>query len=194
VPWVHHGPRKRGKHPRDVGVEDRGTLAEGETAYRAGRVRADAFEGEESRLVGGEFSAVPFDRLPGDRVQTARTDVVSEWPPRLRDVRFVCLGERRKGWILRQPFVVLGQHAIDLRLLQHHFRHKDVVRIAGLPPRQVAAVSAVPVEEPSPEAAAVIRLGENGRRILRWAAARGLGSLRHSGTEFRDESTRSAAL
>jgi hypothetical protein len=44
--------------------------------------------------------------------------------------------------------VVLRQHAIHLRLLQHHLGYEDVVRIGGFPPRQIAPVPPVPLEQP----------------------------------------------
>jgi hypothetical protein len=49
------------------------------------------------------------------------------------------------------------QHAIDLRLLQHDFGNENVVRVVGLAPRQIAAVAAVPGQQPLPETAAIGR-------------------------------------
>jgi hypothetical protein len=42
-----------------------------------------------------------------------------------------------------------------LRLLQHDFGNENVVRIVGLAPRQIAAVAAVPRQQPLPETAAI---------------------------------------
>ena len=98
-----------------------------------------------------QLAAVALDRLARDGVQPARPDVVAERPPRLGDVGFRRVGERLQARILLQPLVVFGQHAIDLRLLQHDLGDEDVVRVAGVPPRQVAAVRAIPLEQPAPE-------------------------------------------
>ena len=60
---------------------------------------------------------------------------------------------------------ILRQHAIDLRLLEHHFGHEDVVRIVGLPPGQIASVAPVPLEEPPAESLSVRSAGAgNGRQ------------------------------
>jgi cob(I)alamin adenosyltransferase len=40
---------------------------------------------------------------------------------------------------------------MDLRLLKHHLRHEDVVRIVGVAPGQVAPVRAIPREQPGSE-------------------------------------------
>jgi hypothetical protein len=56
--------------------------------------------------------------------------------------------ERR---IALQPLVILRNHAVHLGLLQHYFRDQDPVRVARHPPGQVAAVLAVPREQPAAE-------------------------------------------
>ena len=69
----------------------------------------------------------------------------------LRDVAFVGGRKRRERRVAIQPLVILGQHAVDLRLLQHHLRHEDVIRVAGAAPRQIAAVGAIPRQQSSGE-------------------------------------------
>ncbi len=132
---------------RDVGVQDGGALTECEAPDRAGGVRADALEGEQRGFVGGQLAAVTLDRLACDRMKPARPDVVAERPPRVRDVALVRGRERRERRVAIQPLVVLGQHAVHLRLLQHHFRDEDVVRIAGAAPGQIPAVGAIPRQQ-----------------------------------------------
>ena len=46
-----------------------------------------------------------------------------------------------------QPSEVTRDHALDLRLLQHHFRDEDRVRVVRPPPRQVASVLGEPGEQ-----------------------------------------------
>src|SRR5262249_54006120 len=82
-----------------------------------------------------------------DGVKASRADVVAKRVPRFDDVRFGRLGERMEGRIADEPFFVLWQHAIDLRLLEHHLRDEDAIRVAGFAPGQVASVLAVPTEE-----------------------------------------------
>jgi cob(I)alamin adenosyltransferase len=51
--------------------------------------------------------------------------------------------------------VILGKDPIDLRLLEHHFRDEDVIRVVGPPPREVAPVGAVPCKQPRPESSSL---------------------------------------
>ena len=126
---------------RHVGVENRGTLAEREASDRACRVLADPFEGEERLGIRRQLAVVSRDRLAGDCVQPARPDVVAERPPCGRNVHFGCSGERFERRIFLEPLVIFRQDPIDLRLLQHDLRDQDVVRVGGVAPRKVAAVS-----------------------------------------------------
>ena len=118
-----------------------------------------------------------LSRLPSrDRLQAVRPDVVAERPPGLRDVTLRGRRERVERRVLLEPRVILRQHAIDLRLLQHDFRHEDVVRVVRPAPRQVAPVPPVPGQQPIAEAAAVGRRRQRGEctaRSARWGAATG---------------------
>jgi hypothetical protein len=139
------------EYPGDVGVENCRALTERKTQDGAGGVCADALERPERCFVAREFAAVPFDRLAGDRVQSARTDVVAERTPCRRDVRFRRGRKRLERRVLLEPLVILGQHAIDLRLLKHHLGYQDAVRVARLSPGQVPAVASIPIEKPPSE-------------------------------------------
>ena len=145
------------EHARDVGVEDRRALAERKAADRAGRVGADALEGEKRFFVGGQLAAVSGDRLARDRLQPLRADVVAERVPGVGHLLLGCGRERFERRVLVEPLGVLRQHAIDLRLLQHDLGDEDVVRIAGLSPRQIAPVAAVPRQQPVAKSAAIGR-------------------------------------
>ncbi len=133
------------QHARDVRVEDRRALAEREAPDRAGGVRADALERPQRRLVGRQL------RRRSVRPTRARSPAAGAAGCCSRagttSPTTSSLGRRRQRLerrIAAQPLVILRQHAIDLRLLQHHLGHEDVVRVARLPPRQVAAVPPVP--------------------------------------------------
>lgn len=124
------------QHPGDVGVEDGGAFAKRKTSYRAGGVGTDALERTQRLFIIRQCAIEPRHGLAGNRLQATRPDVVAERIPRADHVGF---GRRRKGlerWIAVEPLAVLGQNAVHLRLLQHHFRDKDVVRVAGLAPGQ----------------------------------------------------------
>ena len=98
-------------------------------------------------VVGRQLAVVLRDRLLRDRLQALRPDVVAERVPRPGDLRGRRLGQHRERRILAEPLVILRQHAIDLRLLQHDLGDEDVVRVVGVAPRQVAAVLAIPRQQ-----------------------------------------------
>ena len=95
-------------------------------------------------------------------MQALGPDVVAERPPRGADVGFVGGGQRRERRVLAQPLVILGQHAIHLGLLQHHFRHQHVVRIGGVAPREVPPVAAIPAQEVGSKPPALGRMTAGG--------------------------------
>ena len=111
---------------------------------------------------GGLLAAESLDRLARDRVQAARPDVIAERPPGAGHIALVRGGQRRQRRVASQPLVILGQDAIDLRLLQHHLRNKDVVRVGGAPPRKIAAVGAIPRQQRAAEALSDGRLRQRG--------------------------------
>jgi hypothetical protein len=57
--------------------------------------------------------------------------------------------------VLVEELVVLGDHALDLRLLEHHLRDQDLVRVGGVAPREIPPVDPVPGEEASLKRAAL---------------------------------------
>src|SRR5262249_27877228 len=67
-----------------------------------------------------------------------------------------------KGRVALEPFVVLRQDAVDLRLLQHDLGDEDLVGVPCLSPRQIAPISAVPSQQPSPEPLSL--LGSRGQK------------------------------
>jgi hypothetical protein len=95
----------------------------------------------------GQLPLVAGDRLPRNAVEMHRADVVAEGVPGLLHVADVGGGQRLERRVAAEELVVLRDHAVDLRLLEHDLRHEDVVGIAGPAPRQVALVPRVPAEE-----------------------------------------------
>ena len=80
-------------------------------------------------------------------MQPFRTNVVSQRIPGL-----LHLGDRRPGKLFErrialQKLVILRNHAIDLRLLEHHFRHQNMIGIGSFPPGQISPMLLVPFQE-----------------------------------------------
>jgi cob(I)alamin adenosyltransferase len=95
-------------------------------------------------------------------MEPPRPHVVAERPPRLGHFVNRRIGQAPERRVLFEPFVVLRQYAIDLGLLEHHLGDEDVVRVGGPPPRQVAAVRAVPRKELRPEPPPLRGIGKFG--------------------------------
>jgi cob(I)alamin adenosyltransferase len=165
--WISPADEYPEEHACDVGVENGGALAEGEAQNRPGRVFADTLERPQRRFVARQLAPVAFDGLARNRVQAPRTNVVSERPPRGRNVGFGRGRERLQRGILRQPLVILRKDTVHLSLLEHHLGDEDTVGIAGQPPRQVAPVAAVPFEKASSEHPPRRRSGQRRQLLLR---------------------------
>jgi len=90
--------------------------------------------------------AVRCDVLRGAKEVEAAA-VVPEPLPGSDDVRGRCRSERLGGGPTLEPIDVARHDAFHLRLLQHHLGDEDRVRVARVPPRQVAAVRGVPGEQ-----------------------------------------------
>src|SRR5438105_1077375 len=97
-----------------------------------------------------------------------RPDVVAKRPPCFSDIVFGRGSERFERGILAEPLVILRQDAIDLRLLQHHLRHEDVIRVARAAPREVPAVAAIPSKQRPPETLTGLRRrqGSSGHPLI----------------------------
>ena len=118
----------------DVRVDREHVAAEGEVADRGGRVRPDT----------GQLCQVLGPAGGGDRarrpVETDCAAVVAEPLPLEDHVRRRRGGECFDRRPAREPGVPARDHTLDLRLLQHHLAHEDRVRVACLPPGEVAPV------------------------------------------------------
>ena len=78
-----------------------------------------------------------LDRLARDLVQPHGAHVIAQARPGadgLGDRRGGQIGQRRE---LFQEGAILRQHALDLRLLEHHLGDEDGVGVAGLAPGQM---------------------------------------------------------
>jgi hypothetical protein len=152
------------EHPKqdacNVRVEDGCAAAEREARQCSGRVSADALERSKRCLVRGQAPTVARNSFSGDRVQSLRPDVVPERIPRACNVGLRRVSKRRQARVLAEPLMVFGQHAIDLRLLEHHLRNENVVRVVGLAPRKCSPVVIVPSQQQTPEALTLLGTGK----------------------------------
>src|SRR5262245_22911347 len=140
------------QHAPHVGVHDRHRAAIGEAPERPRGVAADAAHPAERGVVFGEPAPVAGDRLARDAAQVDRADVVTQRVPEPRDLLRRGAGEALERRIPLEKLVVLRDHPIYLRLLQHDLGDQDAIRIGGPAPGEVAAVAPVPREQASPKA------------------------------------------
>ena len=117
----------------------------------ARRITADAFELQQPFGIFRESSAIAGHRFTRNAVQLQRTDIIAEWVPAPCHFRQRSAREVLHGGVLAQPFTILGEHPVHLRLLKHDLRDQNVVGIGGLPPWQIAAVPGVPFQQESAE-------------------------------------------
>ena len=121
-----------------VRVDGQHVTTEREVADGAGGVRPDP--GQRGQVVG---PAVRGDVLRGS-MQVDGATVVAEPLPRDDHVGDRGGGERLGGGPALEPRRPARDHALDLRLLQHHLADEDRVRVTRLAPREWALVLAVP--------------------------------------------------
>src|SRR5262245_35612197 len=139
----------------DVRVEDGRPLAKREASNGPCRICADPFERAKCLFIGRQLAAVSRHRLAGDRVQTPWPNVVTERVPGLGHFPFGRCRERLQRRVLLEPLDILGQHPVYLRLLQHDLGNENMVGVRRVPPRQVATMTAVPLEQSLAETASL---------------------------------------
>src|SRR6266852_313385 len=148
-PGAHEDPAEHSPHVR---VHEGGVLPMRESQDGPGRVPAYPAKAKQLRAPVGEPPAVARHRLAGDAVQVLRAAIVAERIPGARHVAGAGARELLEGRIATEELTILGDDAVDLRLLEHDLRDEDAIRIAGPAPRKVATVSGVPGEQAPVEA------------------------------------------
>src|SRR5206468_12186737 len=114
----------------------------------SGRVPAHAGQRLESVAVCREFAAVALYDDARRLVQVDRPAVVTEAGP---EANYLCSGRGGERLECRESSdepLVVGDHTVDLGLLEHQLGDQDGVRSRVGSPGQTAAVAVVPVEEP----------------------------------------------
>ena len=126
-------------------------LVEGEARDRVGGVFSDPGGLPHHSDVVREFSIMSILHEPGGGVQVAGASVVAKSLPGVKDV--VLRSQRERGEVREapEPGVIIRAHGSDCCLLQHELGDEDGVRVAGVAPRQVESVTAIPGEETATE-------------------------------------------
>jgi hypothetical protein len=145
---IHQRLRRLGAEDRagspedttDVRVLGKNRLAECEAADRLRGVGADA--GELGQVRGPAFRGDPL----AGAMKIDGAPVVAEPLPGTDHVRRRRACERGCGRPALQPVEVARNDARDLRLLQHHLRDEDCVRITSAAPGQIAPLPGEPGE------------------------------------------------
>ena len=119
----------------------------GDREHGARRVEPHPGHGQGRLQRAREASAVPLEDVPGAPVQVAGAVVVAEARPAGQDLLLGRRGQRRQVGERLQERLVIGDRGLHRRLLEHHLRDPDAVRVARAPPGKVAPVASIPVEE-----------------------------------------------
>ena len=139
--------RDPGEDAGNVGVDDRGGQVVGKGVDRARRVAAHAWKGGDFFQVARELAAVLVaDGLRG-AVEVPGTGVVAQTLPEAEHVFLRGVGEGADRGETLQPAAVIIQDRDDLGLLQHELADHHRVRVARVPPGQVASVPGEPVRQ-----------------------------------------------
>jgi len=135
-----------GEDPLDVAVEHRCHNAEGDARDRRRGVAADARQRQQA-VEGARKAGTGRRDLLCRGMELPRPPVVAEAGPESEHVVQGRRGQRFHGRKAVQEALVIRQHHLDARLLQHHLGEPDAIGVALPPPGQVAAVPVKPVEK-----------------------------------------------
>lgn len=126
---------------RDVGLDDRDGLIEGERRDGVRGVATDA--GQFANRI--QKTAAMFLRDDDRRrPQISRARIIAEALPRMKDVIFGSRRESRDSGKPPEPFIIIRDHAGNLGLLKHDLGDENGVRIAGATPGKIPSVFSVP--------------------------------------------------
>jgi hypothetical protein len=153
-------------HTCRVGIQDRRPLAEGEAAHGVGCVAADARKGPQRIRLARHLSAMATDDELRRLMEIPRPGIVPEAIPGLAHRRGP--GSRKtcnRGISCKKARVELLD-ALDLRLLEHDFRHQHMVRVLRKPPREVATKTSVPGKKTASERRPSCRRGNRSHHAI----------------------------
>jgi hypothetical protein len=136
------------QHARDVAVHHRLGPIEGDRSQRPGGVAADARQLAQGRGRVRQPAAVLLVHHARGALEVARARVVAETGPDAE--HGVGVGDRQGRDVgeAREEALVVGDHRLDARLLEHRLGDPDGVGVARAAPGQVAPVLVVPGQQP----------------------------------------------
>ena len=132
------------EHAIDVRVQHRDGLAERKRGDGSGSVGTDAGKLAELSHGARQLAAVMLHHNPRELVQSHGASVVAHAGPEANDVGRLGVGQRPEGGERFEEGVVLRDDALDLGLLEHHFRDEDGIRVGDAAPGEDAGVARVP--------------------------------------------------
>src|SRR5271156_2602766 len=138
---------KSRQYSRDFSIENAERRVISDSEYGGCGVASDAGELQSGIQLARKFSFVMQKDFSCGAVQVACAAVIPQAGPEFQNFREWCASER---FHIRQPMqktLVVRHYGGDARLLQHHFRDPDAVRIAACPPGKVAFVRAKPAQQ-----------------------------------------------
>ena len=143
-PAQREGP---GQHASHVAIHDGQRDVVRDRQDRARGVEPNAGNGERRLQRPWEAPRVLVAHVGRSAVQVARAMVVAQAGPGRDHVVLARAGQRVDVEEALDEGLVVGDDRLHGRLLQHHLRDPDAVRVAGPPPGQVTAVAPVPGEQ-----------------------------------------------
>ena len=121
--------------------------AEGDAADGSGCIGANARQGKNLLVAGGEYAAMLVHNDLGGLLQVACAAVIAQALPGLQYLSLRRLRKRLNGGKAFKKTGIVAFYRFHARLLQHNFRQPDTVGVFGAPPGQVALYTVVPVQQ-----------------------------------------------
>src|SRR5690606_22108758 len=135
------------QHAIDVSVDYGPMLIGGERGDRRSGIHPDSGESEERIEVGRE-NALKISHYHFCRLQhIACPGIVAQALPVPEYLFFRRPCKVANRWVGIQKAMEIGQALLNTRLLQNNFREPDDVRIAAVPPGQVALMPGIPANQ-----------------------------------------------
>jgi hypothetical protein len=152
---IAHGEQTR-HDPGDVCFDQWNGSIERKCRDSVGRVTPDARKRAKIVDLVRQRSAMFTEDDFCKSMQIARSGVVTQSLPAVENARFRSKREGGKIGEAAKPLIIIREDSGDLGLLKHELGNEERVGVAGLPPWQVAPVSAIPTQKRATEAANVL--------------------------------------
>ena len=144
-----------GEQARDVCIDDRHGLIKSESCDGVCGVTADTGKIANRGWIDRQSATMSISHNFRGGVQMASACIIAESLPGVQDVIFRGSGQGAEIGEPTEPVIIIWDHGSDLCLLEHELGDENGVRIAGLAPGKLAAVTRIPAQDRAPEAAEV---------------------------------------